>query len=302
MPLQASGKIRLSDVAAQFGGSGSIKMSDYLKGGSKVADTSVNNNVASSGKQELSDYYSTGNPVVSVIATMTGNQGHYFDGTINTVSAERGANTRLIMVGSGAAGSGNPTNSSCSITGKTTNLIYQGGNNDDSDAQNTSQFTCDLGDESSFVINYHRGISGRGARGAIIQVDNCQSVASAAAKAHTPIHGSAVQTLSISDGQGISVYTGQTSFDSFSYSYGTRNNALNYDFIAQMVANNVYMTQIHGTQTGSPGGQACYLSSLNHPTGSVTFQQKEGTNFCSRGTLCTVGGSKMCVGVAYYPF
>lgn len=302
MPLQASGKIRLSDVAAQFGSSGSIKMSDYLKGGSKVADTSVNTNVASSGKQELSDYYSTGNPVVSVIATMTGNQAHYFNGTINTVSAERGANTRLIMAGCGSAGSGNVTNNQCSITGKTTNLIYQGGNNDDSDAQNTSQFTCDLGDESSFVISYNRGISGRGARGAIIQIDNCQSVASAQAKSHTAIHGSSVRTLSISDGQGISVYSGQTSFDSISYSYGHRNNSYNYDFIAQMVANNVYMTEILGTQTGAVGGNVLYLSSFNHPTGSVTFQQKAGTNFCSRGSSCTVGGHKHCVGVAYYPF
>jgi hypothetical protein len=267
MPLQASGKIKFSDVAAQFGGSGSIKMSDYLKGGSKVADTSVNTNVASSGKQELSDYYSTGNPVVSVIATMTGSQAHYFDGTINTVSAERGANTRLVISGCGAAGSGNVNNQSCSITGKTVNTIYTKGNNDDDDAQNTSQFTCNLGDESSFDIRYSRGISGRGARGAIIQIDNCQSVSSPANSSTTV--GSAQRTISISDGQGLSVYSGQTSFDSIVGSYGSgKFLPVNYHYFRQIVAGNIYMNQIFGTQTGSPGGQILYLSSINHPTGS----------------------------------
>jgi hypothetical protein len=298
MPLQASGKIRLSDVAAQFGGSGSIKMSEYRKGGSRVANTSVNSNIASSGKQELSDYYSTGNPVVSVIATVGTTGGHYFNGTINTVSAERGANTRLVLVGCGAAGSGNVNNQSCFITGKTVNTIYTGGNNDDDDAQNTSQYSCNLGNESSFFVNYHRGIGNRGARAAIIQIDNCQSVSSPASS-HTPIHGSAQRTISISDGQGLSVYSGQTSFDSFT---GASRQA-NHHFFRQIVAGNTYMTQIFGTQTGNPSGQILYLSSLNHPTGSVTFGHKAGTDFCSKGaSTCTVGGNKMLCGVAYYPF
>lgn len=300
MPLQASGKIRMSDVAAQFGGSGSIKMSDYLKGGSKVADTSVNNNVASSGKQELSDYYSTGNPVVSVIATVGTSGGHYFNGTINTTSAERGANTRLVIAGCGAAGSGNVNNQSCFITGKTVNTIYTPGNNDDDDAQNTSQYSCNLGNESSFFINYHRGIQGRGARAAIIQIDNCQSVSSPTASNTTV--GSAQRTISISDGQGLSVYSGQTSFDSFVGALPGRG-SVNDHYFRQIVASDTYMTQIFGTQTGNPSGQILYLSSLNHPTGSVTFGHKAGTDFC-RGEVssCTVGGARMCCGVAYYPF
>jgi hypothetical protein len=302
MPLQASGKIRLSDVAAQFGGSGSIKMSDYLKGGSKVANTSVNTNVASSGKQELSDYYSTGNPVVSIIATVSTSGGHYFNSTVNTVAAERGANTRLIMAGCGAAGSGNVNNQSCFITGKTVNTIYTPGNNDDGDAQNTSQYSCNLGNESSFVINYHRGISNRGARAAIIQIDNCQSVSSPTASNTTV--GSAQRTISISDGQGLSVYSGQTSFDSFVGSYGTgKFSVVNSHYFRQIVASDTYMTQIFGTQNGNPSGQILYLSSLNHPTGSVTFGHKAGTDFCAGGaSTCTVGGNRMCCGVAYYPF
>jgi hypothetical protein len=45
MPLQSSGRIKLSEIAAQFGGSGPHLLSEYAKGGSNVKTTTVNANI-----------------------------------------------------------------------------------------------------------------------------------------------------------------------------------------------------------------------------------------------------------------
>jgi len=53
MPLQASGRIKLSEIATQFGGSGSHKLSEYYRGGANVEDTNINGNIPASGTNKL---------------------------------------------------------------------------------------------------------------------------------------------------------------------------------------------------------------------------------------------------------
>lgn len=295
MPLQASGTIKLSEIATQFGGSGPHKMSEYNRGGSLVFDTSVNANIATSGNtNKLTNYYSTGNPRVTVLQTQTGNDQLLNGVTINTDPTELSDNTRLLIGTSHAAGSGS-TGSTCTITGKTVTEQFDVGNFDDSDRQTASHYSCNLGNESSFYLTLTRASTGRGGRAVVMQVDNCGDVSSPLTS--SVASGSAARTLSISDGAGISFYVGQTSFDSRTSSDG-------YFMFKNMVADTTNMTEVFPTQNGALGGQITYLSSGSHPTGSVTFQMKPGTCFCSKcsSVTCSPGGSQMCCGVSYYAF
>jgi hypothetical protein len=295
MPLQASGTIKLSEIATQFGGSGPHKLSEYNRGGSLVFDTSVNANIATSGNpNKLTNYYSTGNPRVTVLQTQTGNAQLLNGVTVNTDSTELSDNTRLLIGMSYSAGTGS-TGSTCTITGKTVTEQFDVGNFDDGDRQTSSHYSCNLGNVSSFYLTLTRASTGRGGRAVVMQVDNCGDVSSPLTS--TTGSGSAARTLSISDGAGISFYVGQTSFDSLTSTHG-------FFTFTNMVAASTDMTEIFPTQTGAVGGQITYLSSGSHPTGSVTFQMKPGTCFCSKcaSVTCQLGGTKMCCGVSYYAF
>ena len=97
MPLQSSGRIKMSELATKFGGSGSHKLSEYYRGGSQVRRYWVKHNhrLPTSGKI-LSDFYGTGNPVLSVL-----NNGNYYSAygaiLMKLTSASRGSNTSLIL-------------------------------------------------------------------------------------------------------------------------------------------------------------------------------------------------------------
>lgn len=59
MPLQPSGEIKFSQLAAEFGDSPPYNFSDFLKGGSYVPNNGSNTNVPSSGQIRLSNFYSS---------------------------------------------------------------------------------------------------------------------------------------------------------------------------------------------------------------------------------------------------
>lgn len=95
MPLQASGRIKLSEIAAQFGGSGPHKMSEYYKGGSIVKNTSINSDLPSNGRIQLTDFYSKANPRITVLKKQINGQNGV---TFSLDTTERGDNTNIATV------------------------------------------------------------------------------------------------------------------------------------------------------------------------------------------------------------
>jgi hypothetical protein len=178
MPIASSGTVKFSDIKNQFGGSDTIKLSDYYKAGSRVDKTTINNAVPTSSTVKLTDYRGTGNPVIKIISTT-----NFFETltTVDTSSNERSANTRLIVAVSHGSGGGSGS-TTCSITGKTVTEHYDIGNNYDSDMQCVAQYSCDVGDVESFECQVNRSNRGRAANMNIIQVDNAGSFTSPTSK------------------------------------------------------------------------------------------------------------------------
>lgn len=58
MTLQASGQIRFSELASEFGDTAPINFSSFYKGGVLVPNTAANTNVPTSGQIKLSNFYS----------------------------------------------------------------------------------------------------------------------------------------------------------------------------------------------------------------------------------------------------
>jgi hypothetical protein len=143
MPLQASGRIKLSEIASQFGGSGPHKLSEYLRGGSNVENTSINGNIATSGANKLTNYYSTGNPRLTKIGSQDANGAMDSGRTFTLNTTDLGANTNIITIstagGSASLGSAmtitckngttDATISPSSSTAKTTNYATDGAYN-----------------------------------------------------------------------------------------------------------------------------------------------------------------------------
>ena len=59
MALQSSGQIKLSEIAAEFGGSAPHGLKEYYRGGGSVSDNAVNSTVPQSGELSLKDFYSS---------------------------------------------------------------------------------------------------------------------------------------------------------------------------------------------------------------------------------------------------
>lgn len=73
MTLPASGTIKISDIVAEFGGTG--KLSEYYRGGGRVPDTPTNSSVPTSGSIKLSNFYGASNvSFTPVTYTYTGSQ------------------------------------------------------------------------------------------------------------------------------------------------------------------------------------------------------------------------------------
>ena len=57
MALQSSGPISIEDIRNEFGGAAPDDISEYYRGGGRVPDTPINNNIPTGGQVSLSDYY-----------------------------------------------------------------------------------------------------------------------------------------------------------------------------------------------------------------------------------------------------
>jgi hypothetical protein len=126
MPLQASGRIKLSEIATQFGGSGSHKLSEYYRGGANVEDTNINGNIPASGTNKLTDYYSTGNPKLTKIGSQE-DDGAMDSGKAFTLdTAELSANTNIVVIASagGSASRSGTMNITCANTSTSADIPY----------------------------------------------------------------------------------------------------------------------------------------------------------------------------------
>lgn len=70
MTLQASGTIKLSEIAAEFGKSAPYSLSDFYRGGTYVPDIAANSNVPTSGNIQLTDFYSA--ETATVVSSVAG--------------------------------------------------------------------------------------------------------------------------------------------------------------------------------------------------------------------------------------
>lgn len=86
MAIQSSGAIALQDIEDEFGGAGSISLSEYYRNGTKV--TSNNTSVPTSGTISLSNFYGATNQF-----------------TFNITSSTQNANIRTLAVNAGWDGS-----------------------------------------------------------------------------------------------------------------------------------------------------------------------------------------------------
>lgn len=71
MALPSSGKMSLSMIAAEFGGSPPHKLSEYYRGGAYVPNITANNNIPTSGPIAFSDFYGATNYVAMSNASLT---------------------------------------------------------------------------------------------------------------------------------------------------------------------------------------------------------------------------------------
>ena len=71
MTLQASGTIKLSEIAAEFDVTAPYDLSDFYRGGANVPNITANNNVPLSGTIQLTDFYSA-QKALSVVSVNAG--------------------------------------------------------------------------------------------------------------------------------------------------------------------------------------------------------------------------------------
>ena len=160
MPLQASGRIKMSELATKFGGSGSHKLSEYYRGGDQVRSTGLNTTqgVPTSGKITIKDFYGTGNPVLSVL-----NNGNYysaFGSTVELTSANRSSNTSLILAyAANSADQGSTI--TFTMTGHTVTQIVQRLNNTSDDGAACGVFASNVGDVASVEVGSSGGVTNK---------------------------------------------------------------------------------------------------------------------------------------------
>lgn len=61
MTIKSSGTLWLSEIRNEFGGSAEYRLSQFYRGGGRVPDVSVNNNISTSGKIAISMFYGASN-------------------------------------------------------------------------------------------------------------------------------------------------------------------------------------------------------------------------------------------------
>lgn len=115
MPIQTSGTIRITDIVNEFGGSAPHNMSEYYRGGSRVPNIPVNNNIPTSGRINLADFYGArlGNPInVDILGGGGGGGGGAENGNPGGSAGSGGdswirladGNTQVVQVAGGAGG------------------------------------------------------------------------------------------------------------------------------------------------------------------------------------------------------
>jgi hypothetical protein len=175
MPLQSSGRIKLSEIAAQFGGSGPHLLSEYAKGGSNVKTTTVNANIGTSGNPiKFTQFYSTGNPVFNKLVDITNTSSTCINQTVTLNTAERGENTNIVVMASSRSGSKSKITHTLTITNpsKTDIVLANIGNQNSDDGQGCFIGTFKAGDIATFDCNLTRSHSGRGGIYQVWQIDN----------------------------------------------------------------------------------------------------------------------------------
>lgn len=106
MALPSSGTLKISDIAAEFGGSAPHALSEYYRGGGRVPDVSQNNGVPTSGAISISDFYGATNYVpLSILGSTTWTTTNTSSTTSSTsVSIPAGTKSVVIMGGIGTNG------------------------------------------------------------------------------------------------------------------------------------------------------------------------------------------------------
>jgi len=106
MALPSSGILKISDIAAEFGGSAPHALSEYYRGGSLVPNVSQNNGVPTSGAISISDFYGATNYVpLSILGNTTWATGSTSSTTSSqSVSVPSGTKSVVIMGGIGTNG------------------------------------------------------------------------------------------------------------------------------------------------------------------------------------------------------
>lgn len=172
MSLQTSGRIKLSEIASEFGGSGPHRLSEYYRGGSNVKDAGLNTNagIPTSSTIKIKNFYNSGNPYLTElnggdVYSTSGN----FNVTVTLDTTNRGIHTNIIIFYLG-----NSANTGSSITfsiaGHTVVENVQKLNNISDDGSGCGMFTAAVGDVSSITITSSGGVSGRSMY--VLQYDN----------------------------------------------------------------------------------------------------------------------------------
>lgn len=167
MPLPASGTIKLSEIASQFGGSGPHKLSEYYRGGSFVKNTSINANIATSGTNKIKNFYSTENPNFNIISEA--NTSFDSETTINTNSTNRGANTSIVILFASSVDNSSQSMASFTCKNGSTNAsipssyLRQANSNRGGDGHQVVVQSFKIGDISSVKIQRSGG-SGSGTK------------------------------------------------------------------------------------------------------------------------------------------
>jgi len=175
MAIQSSGRVKLSEIATEFGGSGPHKLSEYYRGGSNVQETGLNTSagIPQSGVIKLKTFYDTGNPTLTVLANTSATS---YDFSVSLSSAKRSSHTSLILL-YGAHSSSQGSQITFSITSHTVTTIAQVVNNDSNDGAATGIYTCNIGDVSSAAISSSGGVTNKDL--IVLQYDNTPSLTSA---------------------------------------------------------------------------------------------------------------------------
>lgn len=106
MTIVSSGQLSMNDIVAEFGGSGQHGLQEYYRGGSFVADNSLNTSVPTSGQITIQDFYGAQKYTpLAILGSQTWSTGSTSSTTSSTsVSVPSGTKSVVIMGGIGTNG------------------------------------------------------------------------------------------------------------------------------------------------------------------------------------------------------